>query len=88
MRERVPKPVMCIYCENYAQIPAVETINTIDGKSEPVCNLHGTWASKVGLVSNGATDSQFIDLADYMREIIEDNTLRHFQHTLVYPDKL
>jgi hypothetical protein len=64
MLEREPKPVMCIYCEDYAQIPAVGTIHTIDGKSEPVCNMHGVWANSVGLVSNGYVQPEFLDLAD------------------------
>jgi hypothetical protein len=88
MREREPKPVMCVYCEDYAPVPAVETVNTIDGRSEPVCNMHNVWVNKVGLVSNGATDEQFVDLVDYMRDVIKDNTFKHFQNTLVNIDKL
>ncbi|KKQ43176.1 MAG: hypothetical protein US60_C0006G0020 [Microgenomates group bacterium GW2011_GWC1_37_8] len=78
-REIEPKPIVCIYCEDYAQIPAVENIKTIDGKWEPVCNMHGTWANAVGLVSNGYVQPEFVDLADYMRDVINDNTLRHFE---------
>ena len=79
MYEGEPRPLMCTYCEDYAPIPAVGTIRTIDGKSEPVCRMHGTWANSVGLVSIGYVQEEFRDLADYMRDVIKDNTLKHFE---------
>jgi hypothetical protein len=79
MYEGEPRPLMCTYCEDYAPIPAVGTINTIDGKLEAVCKMHAMWANSVGLVSNGFVQPEFLDLADYMRDVIKDNTLRHFE---------
>ena len=85
--EQEPKLPNCIYCQDYMDVPAIEIIETIDSKQEPVCNMHGHWANAVGLVSNGYVPQEEIDLADYMRDVILDNTLKHFQNTLVHPDK-
>jgi hypothetical protein len=83
MIEGEPKPVMCVYCEDYALVPAIEKIRTIDGKSEPVCRMHEIWANSVGLVANGSVRGESVDLVDYMRDVINANTLRYFEEVSI-----
>jgi hypothetical protein len=72
------RELFCTYCFDYYPEEAIRTVATIDGKMEPVCADHAWMLDELGL-SEGSSKSVLVELADSIRDHIEDVTRRSFE---------
>jgi hypothetical protein len=72
------RELFCTYCFDYYPEEAIRTVATIDGKSEPVCSDHAFILDELGL-AEGSSQSAVVELADSIRNHIQDVTRRSFE---------
>jgi hypothetical protein len=68
----------CTYCFDFYPEEAIRTVDTIDGKAEPVCADHEWMLEELGL-SGSSPQSSLVELADTIRDHINDVTRRAFE---------